>query len=77
MTNYTTSQIERLANGKKVSTVIPSQFEEVEFLAVSLDTFLTAFFLMNNETFNYTYSHTYNAATDKTTKRKPKAFLTP
>ena len=74
MTTYTEAQIERLANGKKVSTVIPGKFSEIEYLVVNLDTFITAFFLMNNETFNYTYSHTYNAATDKTTKRRPKGF---
>jgi len=74
MTTYTASQIVALANGKTVITVIPSKFAEVEYLAVSLDTFVTAFFLMNNETFNYTYSHTYNAKTDKTTKRTPKGF---
>jgi hypothetical protein len=74
MTTYTASQLETLANGKKVSTVIPSQFEEVEYLVVKLNIFISAFFLMNNETFNYTYSHTYNAAADKTTKRKPTGF---
>jgi len=74
MTTYTASQIETLANGKQVSTVIPSQFQEVEYLVVKLQGFVSAFFLMNNETFDYTYSHTYNAATDKTTKRKPTGF---
>lgn len=74
MTTYTPSQIEKLANGRKISTVIPSQFQEVEYLVVKLDTFISAFFLMNNETFDYTYSHTYNAKTDKTTKRKPTGF---
>ena len=74
MTTYTASQIEILANGKKVSTVIPSKFQEIEYLVVKLDTFVTAFFLMNNKTFDYTYSHTYNAVTDKTTKRKPTGF---
>ena len=74
MTTYTASQIEILANGKKVSTVIQSKFQEVEYLVVKLDTFVSAFFLMNNETFDYTYSHTYNAAIDKTTKRKPIGF---
>jgi hypothetical protein len=61
-------------NGMTVSTVIPSQFEEVEYLAVRIEDFTTAFFLMNNETFLYEYSHTYNALTDKTTKRIPKQF---
>jgi hypothetical protein len=74
MTIYSASQIETLANGKKILTVIPNQFEEVEYLVVKLDTFVSVFFLMNNKTFNYTYSHTYNAATDKTTKRKPSGY---
>ena len=74
MTTYTASQIEILSNGKKLDIYIPNQFEEVEYIVVRLKTFITAFFLMNNDTFNYTYSHTYNAITDKTTKRKPKGF---
>jgi hypothetical protein len=74
MTTYTGAQIEYLAKGKKVSTVIPNERKEVEYLVVKLDTFISAFFLMNNETFNYKYSHTYNASTDKTTKRKPKGW---
>jgi len=76
MTTYTASQIEITANANAmtVSTVIPNEYAEVEYLAVRLKFGVTAFFLMNNETFNYTYSHTYNALTDKTTKRKPKGF---
>ena len=72
MKNLTAAQIETLANGKNVSTVIPSQFEEVEYLVVKISTFVSAYFLMDNTTFNYSYSHTYNAATDKKTKRFPK-----
>jgi hypothetical protein len=71
---YTASQIETLAQGKKVQTIIPSKFSEVEYLVVKLDTFVSAYFLMDNTTFNYTYSHTYNAAKDTKTKRLPKGF---
>lgn len=74
MKNYTASQIKILGNGKKISTVIPSQFQEIEYLVVNLDTFVSAFFLLDNKTFNYTYSHTYNAVKDKTTKTTPKGF---
>ena len=76
MTNLTASNIKLTAKnlGMKVATVIPSQFDEVEYLAVEVKKFVTAFFIMNNETFNYTYSHTYNAMTDKTTKQPPKGF---
>ena len=48
--------------------------DNAEFIAVRLQGFTTAFFRMNEQDFTYTYSHTYNAATDKTTKRKPKGF---
>jgi hypothetical protein len=74
MKTYSTSQIENIVGRNNVSTVVPSNFQEVEYLVVKLSPFVSAFFLMNNETFNYTYSHTYNAATDKTTKRTPKGF---
>ena len=60
--------------GMESKTVILNPYEEVEYLAITLETFKTAFFLMSNETFEYRYSHTYNAKTDKTTKRTPKAF---
>lgn len=70
---FTKSQIEQISiqKGFKVKTVIPSRFEEVEFLGVETKPFVTALFEMNNETFNYIYSHTYNASTDKITKRNP------
>ena len=74
MTTYRASQIEILAKGKQISTAIAGTFTETEYLVVKLDTFVSAFFLMDNKTFDYTYSHTYNAVTDKTTKRKPKGF---
>ena len=74
MTTYRAHQIETLANGRKVSTCIEGVFTEKEYMVVRIDTFVSAFFLMDNETFNYTYSHTYNAITDKTTRRKPKGF---
>jgi hypothetical protein len=72
----TGAQIEQIAteNNMNTGTSIPSQFEEIEYKTVVLKSFVTAFFLMNNETFKYTYSHTYNAMTDKTTKRTPKMF---
>ena len=70
------SQIIIAANqkGLEVNTVIPHEFQEIEYLAVKLKFGVTAFFIMNNETFDYSYSHTYNALNDKTTKRCPKAF---
>ena len=72
----TSSQIKQIAdkNGMKTKVVIPNKFQEVEFLAVELKKFTTAFFKMNNQTFDYDYSHTYNAMTDKKTKRTPKKF---
>ena len=72
----TASKIKTTANtkGYTTATVIPSQFEEVEYLAVNMGNFRTAFFLMNNETFDYSYSHTYDARIGKTTKRIPKGF---
>lgn len=71
---FTMSEILRLAKGKKVFTVIPGKFSEVEYKAIDLGDFKTAYFLLNNKTFNYIYSHTYNAKKDKTTKRLPKGF---
>lgn len=60
------------AKGYKTDfTVQGGPFYGKEFLAVNLKTFTTAFFLMDDESGNYTYSHTYNALNDKTTKRKP------
>ena len=46
-----------------------------EFLMVDLGGFKSAFFLVCQETFDLSYSHTYNANTDKTTKRIPKIFI--
>jgi hypothetical protein len=60
--------------GMNVKTVIPSDFAELEYLAVYLTRYKTAFFLMDNETFGYTYSFTYDAVTDKTTMQKPRGF---
>lgn len=72
----TGTQIEMKAQelGMNVKTVIPGVFSEIEYLAVTLKFGKTAFFLMDNNTFNYTYSHTYDAVLDKTTKSKPKGF---
>ena len=62
------------ANNMKVKTVISGVFSAEEYLAVELKEFRTAFFLMNNNTFDYAYSHTYDAVTDKKTKYTPKVF---
>lgn len=63
------------AKGMACETVIlGGDFNSVEYLAVKILPFKTAFFEMDSETFDFTYSHTYNAATDKTTKTKPKGF---
>jgi hypothetical protein len=71
---FTFAEIEYLANGKKVKVVIPSLFDEIEYAVVEINKFTSAFFLMDNQTFKYKYSHTYNAMTDKKTKRLPKGF---
>jgi hypothetical protein len=70
------SEIELKAQqlGFTCETIIPSVFSEIEYLGVKLSFGKTALFLMDNETFKFTYSHTYNALTDKTTKSKPKGF---
>jgi hypothetical protein len=72
----TASQIKTTATqkGMEFKTVVPNQFAEVEYLAVTIKPFVTAFFIMDNTTFDFTYSHTYNAMTDKTTKRTPSGF---
>jgi hypothetical protein len=72
----TASQIKTTAqnNAMTFKTVIPGQFSEIEYLAVTIKPFITAYFLMNNTTFEFAYSHTYNAITDKTTKRTPSQF---
>ena len=71
--SYTATDIELVANNKnmKIDVVIPGDYSELEFLAVSLKPFLTAFFLMDNETFDYRYSHTYNANNDKISRKNP------
>lgn len=76
MADLISQQIKSVAieNGMKFSSVIPNEFEEIEYLAVEIKKFVTAFFLMDNETFNYSYSHTYNALLGKKTKRKPSGF---
>ena len=58
------------SKGLQIDTVIPNDFEEIEYLAITLKFGVTAFFLMDNQ-FEYSYSHTYNALTDKTYKRNP------
>jgi hypothetical protein len=72
----TSSQIKQAAQrqGLTTATVIPSRFAEVEYLTVELQKFKTAFFIMDNQTFDFTYSHTYDARTDKITYRTPKGF---
>jgi hypothetical protein len=76
MTTYTFLQIELKAEqkGLSCSTSIPNRFKDEEYLVVDLKFGVCAFFLMDNETFDFTYSHTYNALNDKTTKRTP-SFL--
>jgi hypothetical protein len=72
----TASQIKQTATekGMTYATVIPGVFSEIEYLTVTIKPFVTAFFIMDNTTFDFTYSHTYNAITDKTTKRTPSGF---
>ena len=72
----TRTNIEMIANQKgfNCKTVIQGTFDATEFIAVSIKRFTTAFFEMNNETFDFEYSYTYNAMTDKKTKRLPKGF---
>ena len=62
------------ANGMTVKTVIDGVFSETERLAVNMGGFKTAFFVMDNETFDFTFEKVYNAMTDKTSKILPKIF---
>ena len=73
---YTGAEIKYKAQvlGLKVSIVIPAVFSEIEYIAVEIESFKTAFFLMDNSTFKFSYSHTYDAMKDKTTKSTPKGF---
>jgi hypothetical protein len=73
---YTGAKLEKIAlfNSLKFSTHITGTFTEEELFVVNMDIFKTAVFKMNNETFNYTFSHCYNAATDKISKRLPRIF---
>jgi len=73
---HTASQIETAAqaNGMTVKTVTNGVFSEFEWLAVNMGGFKTALFVLNNETFDYTFEKVYNAMTDKTTKTLPKIF---
>ena len=75
-TIYSAAEIKYKAQvlGLKVRTVIPAVFSEIEYLAVEIESFKTAFFLMDNSTFKFRYSHTYDATKDKTTKSTPKGF---
>lgn len=72
----TATQIETVAtkNGMTVKTVINGIFSETERLAVNIASFKTAFFIMDNETFDFTFEKVYNVATDKTSYRLPKIF---
>jgi len=47
---------------------------DVEYLVVDLGSFKSAFFLVDEETLNVSYTHTYNCANGNTTKRIPKIF---
>jgi hypothetical protein len=62
------------ANRMTTQTVINGVFTETEKLAVNMGGFKTALFIMDNETFNYTFEKVYNAMTDKTSYRLPKIF---
>jgi hypothetical protein len=62
------------ANGMTTQTVIEGVFSETERIAVNMGNFKTALFVMDNETFNFTFEKVYNAMTDKTTKTLPKIF---
>ena len=72
----TQTHIENIAaaNGMTTHTVINGVFSETEKLAVNMGGFKTAFFIMDNETFDFTFEKVYNAATDKTSYRLPKIF---
>ncbi len=72
----TKTQIETVAtaNGMTSKTVIEGVFSETEKLAVNMGGFKTALFIMDNETFDFTFEKVYNAATDKTSYRLPKIF---
>jgi len=73
---FTGAEIERIANENNLetSTVIPGKFSDIEYLTVKLKPFVTAYFVMNNKTFDYEYSHTYDANKDRTVKTLPKIF---
>jgi ABC-type uncharacterized transport system substrate-binding protein len=62
------------ANGMTVNTVIDGVFNETEKLVLDMGGFKTAIFIMDNNTFNFTFEKVYNAATDKTSLRLPKIF---
>jgi hypothetical protein len=72
----TQTHIENIAsaNGMTANTVINGVFSNTEKIAVKMGGFKTAFFIINNETFNFTFEKVYNAATDKTSYRLPKIF---
>lgn len=78
MRTYTNAEIEYIAqcNGKEAKTVIGGgHFDPVELICVTMRFGVTAIFEMCPKTFDFSYSHTYNALTDKTTKRTPKIFV--
>ena len=78
------SKIERVARINDLTTDSYSEFLgideetlcdiEKEFFVVNLGNFRKAIFEVCQLTFDYSYSHTYDANTDKTTKRIPKIF---
>lgn len=75
---YTGAELEYIAqlNNMSVETVVPHVYQEVEYKVLSPNNnpFISYFFLMNNETFDYSYSHTYDAKKDITSKKMPKIF---
>jgi hypothetical protein len=76
MTNLTAAQIQQIAtsNGMTTKTVINGVFSNQEKFSVNLGSFKTAYFIMNNQTLNYSFEKVYNAATDKTSFVLPLIF---
>jgi hypothetical protein len=76
MMKTTQTQIENIAaaNGMTSNTVIIGVYSNIEKLAVNMGGFKTAYFIMDNETFDFTFEKVYNAATDKTSYKLPKIF---
>jgi hypothetical protein len=72
----TQTHIENIAsaNGMTSNTVIQGVYSNVEKFVVNMGGAKAAYFIMDNETFDFTFEKVYNAATDKTSYRLPKIF---